>query len=262
ISFRHWSFEPTYDFGYLEDPSDVSNSEVLETFQSSEVSIESRWARDEFFIINDNERLSLGTDRWPVVTVKYTHGFQGVFGSDFDFDKLKVSIRKKMRWGRLGYSYLTLTGENTFNTLPYPMLSLHLGNQSPVYSTVTYNLMNYGEFASDHFASLQYQHYLEGLFLNRIPLIKKLNWRLLGTVNAVVGGLRQPNRDMISEFTSDGIATLPVGYFTNGKPYVELGYGVENIFRFLRVDFVHRMTYLDNEKARKFGVLFTAQFQL
>ncbi|MBK5279149.1 MAG: carboxypeptidase-like regulatory domain-containing protein, partial [Bacteroidia bacterium] len=39
ISFRHWSFEPTYDFGYLEDPSDVSNSEVLETFQSSEVSI-------------------------------------------------------------------------------------------------------------------------------------------------------------------------------------------------------------------------------
>jgi hypothetical protein len=78
--------------------------------------------------------------------------------------------------------------------------------------------------------------------------------------------MRQSNRDMISEFTASGEETLPVGYFTNGKPYVELGYGVENIFRFLRVDFVHRISYLDheigNEKARKFGVLVTAQFQL
>jgi hypothetical protein len=43
---------------------------------------------------------------------------------------------------------------------------------------------------------------------------------------------------------------------------VELGYGVENIFKFLRVDFVHRVSYLDNPNVRKFGVLFTAQLQL
>ncbi len=261
VSFRHWTFEPTYNFGYKQDPSDV-NSEVLETFQSSEVSIESRWARDEFFIINDNERLSLGTDKWPVVTVKYTHGFKGVFGSDFEYDKLRLTFRKRIKWGPLGYAYLNLAGENVFNTLPYPLLAFHLGNQSPVYSTVTFNLMNYGEFVSDHFASLQYQHYLEGLFLNRIPLLKKLNWRLLATSNVVVGGMRQANRDMISSTTREGEQTSQVGYFTNGKPYVELGYGIENIFRFLRVDFVHRLSYLDNERARKFGVLFTAQFQL
>lgn len=261
VSFRHWTFEPTYNFGYPENPTDV-NSDVLETFQSSEVSFESRYARDEFFIINDNERLSLGADEWPVITLKYTHGFRGVFGSEFDYDKLRLTFKKRMKWGPLGYSYLTLTGENVFNTLPYPLLSLHLGNQFPIYSTVTYNLMNYGEFASDHFASLQYQHYLEGFLLNRVPLLKKLNWRLLGTANAIVGGMRQPNRDMISKFAPDGSETLPVGYFTNGKPYVELGYGVENIFRFLRVDFIHRISYLDNERARKFGMLFTAQFQL
>ena len=167
-----------------------------------------------------------------------------------------------MKWGPLGYSYLTITGENVFNTLPYPMLSLHLGNQSPLYSPITYNLMNYGEFTSDHFASLQYQHYLEGFLLNRVPLLQKLNWRLLGTANMIVGGLRQPNRDLISKYTPDGQDALPVGYFINGKPYVELGYGIENIFRFLRVDFVHRISYLENEKARKFGILFTAQFQL
>ncbi len=260
IAFRNWSFDPTYNFGYYEDPSDL-NSPILEEFQSSEISIESRYARDELFIQNDNERLSLGADKWPVITLKYTHGISGVFGSDFDFDKLRLTVKKRITWGPLGYSYLTVTGENVFNTLPYPLLALHLGNQSPLYSTVTYSLMNYGEFVSDHFASLQYQHYFEGLFLNRIPLLKKLNWRLLGTTNIIAGGMRQSNKDLIATTNSSGEAVSEVGFLKN-KPYVELGYGVENIFRFLRVDFVHRLSYLENANARKFGVLFTVQLQL
>jgi Family of unknown function (DUF5686)/CarboxypepD_reg-like domain len=260
ISFRNWSFDPTYNFGYYEDPSDL-NSQILEEFQSTEVSLESRYARDELFIQNDNERLSLGTDKWPVITLKYTHGVSGVFGSDFDYDKIRLSVKKRITWGPLGYSYLTITGENVFNTLPYPLLTLHLGNQSPLYSTVNYSLMNYGEFVSDHFASLQYQHYLEGLFLNRIPLLKKLNWRLLATTNIIAGGMRQSNRNLISTTNSSGDGVEKVGFLKN-KPYVELGYGVENIFRFLRVDFVHRVSYLENDKARKFGVLFTVQLQL
>jgi hypothetical protein len=85
---------------------------------------------------------------------------------------------------------------------------------------------------------------------------------LLATSNVIMGGLRQSNRDLISDFTPDGREALPAGFFKNGKPYIELGYGVENIFKFLRVDFVHRVSYLENTDSRKFGVLFTAQFQL
>ena len=50
-------------------------------------------------------------------------------------------------------------------------------------------------------------------------------------------------------------------FFTNRKPYVELGYGIENIFRFVRVDFIHRVTYLDKTlypNAKPFGVKFNA----
>jgi len=121
--------------------------------------------------------------------------------------------------------------------------------------------MNYGEFISDHFVSLRYRQYMEGFLLNRIPLLNKLKWRLLATGNIIEGGMRQSNRELISRYTMTGEETLPAGHFT-GKPYVELGYGVENIFRFLRVDFIHRMTYLDNPGIRRFGVFFTAQFQL
>jgi hypothetical protein len=238
------------------------SSPVLDVFHSSEVSIESRYARDEVFLQNDNERFSLGTNRSPEITLKYTHGFSGVFDSEFDYDRLRLTIKKRMKAGPLGVGKLTFSSEYVFNTIPYPLLTLHLGNQSPFYSTVTYNLMDFGEFVSDHYASVQYRHYFEGFLLNRIPLMNKLKWRLLATSNVIFGGMRQSNRDLIAQLTPTGEAALPIGFFKEGKPYIELGYGVENIFKIFRIDFVHRVSYLDNPDARKFGVLFTAQFQL
>lgn len=263
VSARYWTFDPTYSFGYLEKPV-TTDSIALNTFQSAEVTLEARYAKDEIFLQNDNDRISLGTNRWPVFSVRYTHGFKNIFGSDYTYDRLRFNMTKRLKTGLFGVGYLTLSGEYIFNTLPYPLLALHLGNQSPVYSSVTYNLMNFGEFVSDHYAALQYRQYFEGLFLNRIPLIKRLNWRLLATANVIQGGMRQANRELIALKYPDrfGEDTVLPGSFSAGKPYAELGYGVENIFRFLRVDFVHRMTYLNKLGARSFGILFTAQFQL
>lgn len=263
ISAKHWTFDPTFDFGYFSNPGEA-NQEILERFQSSEITLETRYARDELYLINDNERVSLGTNRWPVITLRYTKGFKGALGSDFNYDKLRFNLSKRIKTGPLGVGYMTLTGEYIFNTLPYPLLALHLGNQSPIYSSVTYNLMNFGEFISDQYVSLQYRQYLEGFLLNRIPVLNKLKWRLLGTANVIMGGMRESNRALISNLTNDvpPVPTLQAGYFSGGKPYVELGYGVENIFKFFRVDFIHRLSYLDNPDARKFGVLFTAQVQL
>ena len=261
ISVRHWTFEPTYEFGYFNPPVEVT-SPVYDRFQATEVSIESRYARDEVFLQDDNDRISLGTNKWPVLTFKYTHGFSGILGSDFEYDKVKFNMTKRIKTGPLGVGYVTLSGEYVFSPVPYPLLNLHLGNQSPVYSSITYNLMNFGEFVSDRYAAIQYRQYLEGFLLNRIPLLNKLKWRLLATSNVIVGGMRQSNRNLISQLSPSGAEALPAGYFKNSKPYIELGYGVENIFKFLRVDFIHRVSYLENKDARKFGILFSAQFQL
>jgi hypothetical protein len=266
LAFRYNTFKPVFDFGYYQNPEDVGSSAILNTYENAELIIESRYARDELFILNDNERLSLGTSHWPVITMRYTHGFKGVLGSDFDYTKLRMTISKRIRCGPLGTGYANLTGEYVFNKLPYPLLSLHLGNQTPVYAQITYNLMDYGEFISDRFASFQYHHHFEGFLLNRIPLMRKLKWRLVGTTNVIFGGMSQGNRDLIATTTSTGEETLPVGFLSNGKPYVELGYGVENIFKFFRVDFIHRLSYLDQlpdrRKPRQFGILFSFQFTL
>jgi hypothetical protein len=50
-----------------------------------------------------------------------------------------------------------------------------------------------------------------------------------------------------------------VNHFKEGIPYVEVGYGIENIFKLLSINMVHRLTYLDKmpgmaEKPRDWGI--------
>jgi hypothetical protein len=261
-AFRYKTFDPTFSFGYYnpEDPT-----QVLDAFQTAELIIESRFARDEVFLQNETERLSLGTTKWPVVILKYTHGFKGFNGSDFDYNKVRLSFNQRIRYGPIGNGTVELAGEYIFDVIPYPLLGVHLGNQTPIWSPVLFNLMNFGEFVSDQYFSMQYRHNFEGLFLNRIPLMRKLKWRLVATANVLYGSLSDENKAIISEQTPDGADTLKPGSLTPGKPYVELGYGVENIFKFFRVDFIHRLTYLDYDptiKTRKFGILLGIQITL
>lgn len=260
VAFRYTTFKPLFDFSYYNNPTDVLRDSA-QSYQTAEAIVEARYARDELFIQNDNDRVSLGAQKWPIITLRYTRGVAGISGSDFNYNKLRMNIYKRIRLGPIGTGYASLTGEYIFETLPYPLLAYHLGNETPFYTDITYSLMNYGEFISDRFASLQYRQHFEGFLLNRIPLMRKLKWRLTGLANVIYGGLRESNRVYPTETPFNKPVLLP-GHLSTNTPYVELGYGVENIFKFFRVDFVHRLTYLDNERARKFGVLFTVQFQL
>ena len=261
VAFREYTFDPTYPFGYHRYNLDF-NPPIYQQFRTAELQFETRYARDETFLQNGNERISLGLKKWPAITFRYTRGIEGCLGSDYSYNKIRLTIDKRIRLGFLGVGFLSVSGEYIPDRLPYPLLTVHLGNQSPIYSQFTYNLMNFGEFVSDESVSFRYRQFLEGLFLNRIPLMNKLKWRLVGTANVIYGGLTRANRRLIAIYTPRGDPALRTGYFTTGTPYVELGYGVENIFKFFRVDFVHRLTYLNNPEARHFGVLFTAQFKL
>lgn len=265
MAFRYNTFNPAFNFGYYPNPED--QTQVQESFETAEVLLETRFARDELFVQGQNIRYSLGVTRWPIITFTYVRGIQGIAASDFDYNKTRLSVDQPIRWGLLGSATAKLTGEYIFEVLPYPLLAYHIGNETPFYTTATYNLMNYGEFISDRYVSFQYRHNFEGFLLNRIPVMQKLKWRLVAHANVLYGGLSDKNKALLIEDSTmpDGSKTLPVGFLDPNKPYVELGYGVENIFKFFRVDFAHRLTYLDHDtgtKVRKFGVLFSAQFTL
>ena len=160
--------------------------------------------------------------------------------------------------GFLGTSNFSITGEHIFEKLPYPLLRTHIGNESAFFTTAAFNLMNFSEFTSDSYVALKYNHFFEGFILNRIPLMKRLKWRLLATANVLYGNLRQSNLDFIP---TDIQAEEPIGALSN-TPYIEVGYGVENILKVLRVDFIHRLNYLDAEDVDGFGVKISFQFIL
>ena len=92
--------------------------------------------------------------------------------------------------------------------------------------------------------------------------MRKLKWRLLGTANIVSGSLRQENIDIISPQDPEGNPTPGFSWLDPEIPYIELGYGIENIFRFARLDAVHRLTYRDRPDAQKFSLKLSFQFKL
>ncbi len=92
--------------------------------------------------------------------------------------------------------------------------------------------------------------------------MRKLKWRLLATANVLQGSLSSQNIS-IYPATDDNLSLLPSPIRPLGNtPYVEVGYGIENIFKFIRIDAVHRLTYLNNPGVRRFGIFVSTQFKL
>ncbi len=260
ITLWRESFSPLYGFGYYEDLQPGSG-DILSDFVNSTLSYELRYARDETFVVNGNQRISMGIRRAPALTGKYTYGLKGVLGGDFEYHRLDLSFEHKFKLGLLGVSQYKISAGKVFNPVPYPLLEVHIGNETIFYTTAAFNLMDFFEFVSDTYASLRYQHHFEGFILNRIPLMRKLKWRLVGNANILWGSVSQINKDLIPPFDQDG---TPVQTFQSleNKPYVELGYGIENIFRVVRIDFFHRLTHLDQPDVRPFGVKISFQLIL
>ena len=168
-----------------------------------------------------------------------------------------------MKMGELGTSFFTVEGEYIFGNLPYPVLQNHLGNQTPFYTSFAYNLMDNFEFSTDKFVSMDYRHHFEGKVLNHVPLIRSLKLRLVGEAKVIYGGMQQKNIDIIVPiYDILGNEIKQFGVLREDTPYVELGYGIENIFKIMRVDFIHRLTYLDQPNVRNFGVKLGFQFIL
>jgi hypothetical protein len=260
IKFRHMQFDPLYNFTYFKNPREADTSPLLHKYTNTELVLETRITKDETFLQNDNERISLGTYK-PVLTLQYSLGLKSILGSDFNYQKFSISAAQNVRMGIMGRASYTLNAAYIPSPLPYPLLFNHQGNQTYFYNASSYNLMNYFEFSSDKYISLNYQHNFEGLMFNRIPLLKKLKWRLLATANVLKGSLRDENLRFYP-LPNNQTATLSPIQPLGTMPYVEVGYGIENIFKFIRLDAVHRLTYLQQPGARRFGIFVTTQFKL
>ncbi|TAE38784.1 MAG: carboxypeptidase-like regulatory domain-containing protein [Runella slithyformis] len=261
VGMRQRSFDPMYPFAYRTNPQMAEQSPIRGNYQTTELFFETRWGKDEVFLYSDNERLTLGTQRWPLVMFRYQRGVKHLLDGDFDYHRLALSVQQSVRVGILGRSTYNLSLGYIPSNLPYPLLYTPLGNESFFYVENAYNLMNFFEFACDQYAQVRFEHNFEGLLFNRLPLIKKWKWRFLVNAKALYGSVRQANRDLLASVDVNGEPVLGFNALSN-TPYLEMGYAIDNIFKVLRLDAVHRLTYRQNANITPFAVKFSFRFNI
>ncbi len=227
----------------------------IASLDNTELIFGMRYAKNEKFVSGEFNRISLGSTS-PIWELNANIGISNSIYGNYNYQKVKLNVTDKLYWGYIGMTKYSLEAGKLWGTVPYPILFVHQGNETWGY-TNDYNAMNIGEFMSDQYVSLSIDHYFGGLFLNRIPLLRKLKWRELVTGKLIYGQL-----------DSRHFAELDLPSFSstlNSKPYAEVSAGVENIFKILRVEGIWRLTYLDNNVQQanvlQFGVRAKLQFE-
>ena len=244
LTMQQDQFIPLGDLSYAYYTNEEKTN-VRDVINTSDISAYFRFAYREKFVEGKSGRVSLGST-YPVIQTIYTQGLKGVLKSDFDYQKLVLKIDDYYYMPPFGYLYYVIEGGRVWGNVPYPLLEVHRGNESYFYDYLSFNLMNYYEFVSDRYLSFFGTYHLEGFFLDKIPLMKKLKWRELATFKIVYGDVEQKNLDLLVD---KNILTR-----LGKKPYMEAGFGVENILKILRVDFIYRLSYLNNPDISKFGI--------
>ncbi len=189
--------------------------------------------------------------KYPDLALHWEWADEEIFNSDFDFHKIKISLQQQVRSRNLGYFMYRLEGGKTIGTVPFPFLDIPFGNQLILYDEFAFNLMNFLEYATDQYLNIQVQHHFDGAILNKIPFNRKLKWRSLIFARAFIGSIENSNNQEKYLF--------PAGLQALENPYVEVGFGFENIFKLGRMDFVWRLT--DRDKPGHYNFIVKPSFK-
>lgn len=229
----------------------VSSGEALNNF---ELAVKLRFAYLEQFITGDFFRYSAGT-RYPVVEVLIAKGIPGFLNSSYSYTKYSASIRDNMKIAPYGSLTYKLYAGKINGTLPFTFLENHPGNDLYYYNSGAFNLMYRFEYISDKYAGLNIEHNFGSGLFRFIPITRKLKWRQFWNVKSLWGSLSTENKALNN--ASSFFKTL------DGKTYMEVGTGIDNIFKILRFDFVWRVlpTPLPANKTSRFGIFGSFQFK-
>ena len=229
----------------------------LDHYDMTELELNFRYGYNEKFYQTRNNRIPITFDAW-IFNLSHVMGWKGFLGSSYNYQRTDIGLQKRLWFSAFGYTDIILKAGKVWTKVPYPLLILPNANLSYTIQPEAYTNMNAMEFINDEYASWDVTYYMNGLLLNRIPLIKKLKWREVFCFRGLWGHLSDKNNPA----KSTGLFAFPEGSMTLGKaPYMEASVGIENIFKFLRLDYVWRLNYRDNPDIQTHGVRCTMRIQ-
>jgi hypothetical protein len=204
-----------------------------QAFTSFEMSLTARFAYLEKFLENSFARLSLSS-AYPIVEAKYTRGISGVYGSSYDYQKISGSVNYHWKLPPFGKMDVGVFASKTYGTLPYMFLDIAPGNEMYYYNKFSFNMMNRYEFIHDQYGGFSIDHNVGSGLFRFIPATRKWKWRQFWTAKGMWGTIGDENR-ALNFNTGAPFRSL------DGKSYMEVGTGIDNIFKVIRVDCIWRL---------------------
>ncbi|MCQ2958636.1 MAG: DUF5686 and carboxypeptidase regulatory-like domain-containing protein [Bacteroidales bacterium] len=242
-------YNPPYiPFGTLQDDK-YAPTDSLMNFTTNDFSFNIRISHKEEISTNHFRRIYIDS-RYPVCHLNVLRGKFTINGTSDWYTQLRFVARQDILIGVGRLKYVMEAGMID-KSVPFPLLEVHRGNQTGSSGEYYFNHMNYLEFASDIYVNLYAEYGLNGFFFNKIWGIRKLQLRELLTFKTCYGKLlHDPN----------AILKLPENTNEFNKPYMEAGIGVTNLVKFIRLEYIWRLNYLDHPDISKRGLYIRFNF--
>ena len=208
---------------------------------SSELQLSLRFSPGEKFIQSRHSRSYI---RNGDVELNFNHniGIKGIFGSEYNYHKTEIKGYKEFDlWGNSGNLDLYLSGGKIWNRVPFPLLFIPQGNQTYVFSKDGFNCLNFYELVTDNYIAGNLNFSFKWSPVKLFNPKSKIKTTL--GARAIYGPLSDNNNPEIHPeifFFNNGVSPL------NNTPYTEVNIGFANILKILRIEYVRRLTYLDN----------------
>jgi hypothetical protein len=257
FEFKNWRQSPAGSLYFLDQ---FQNN--IHSITTTELAVNFRYAPHEQLVQGKLYRITI-PNKYPIINLDYREGIKNFFGGNYNYQNLRLRIDKRFYLSQLGFADVSAEGGYLFGQVPFPLLTIHQANQTYTYDPDSYNLMNFIEFVSDHYASMKVEYCLNGFVLNKFPLLKKLKLREYITFKTLYGGVRNENNPTLHPSLLEYPVAqngVPITYTLGKAPYTEGSVGIGNIFKIFRVDLVERFSYLNNPNTSRLGVRVRASF--
>lgn len=247
------------DGTYNRTLTDIVSYRNYETMVELQYSPDSRTYMDRW-----GKESSFSMDK-DVPTLRLTH-YSGYLddrhngGVGFVYNRTEMMYEQRFWFSSFGHLDLRAQAGIIWQQVPFTKLYIPQSSTSIFLAQRAFNQMNPMEFMMDQYIALYATYYFKGWVINRIPYINRLKLRGVVSFSGIYGGLTKKNNPYLSD--NSGLYDFPQtatfdkdGYYQSGRlsspigklPYMELTAGIENIFRFIRIDYIRRLTYNDYE---------------
>lgn len=245
---KNFTIKPSYTQATHYDPPyfPFDSSSGLKKFRTYDFGLDIRLSFKEE-VSTEHFRHMYITTKYPICHFHIMEGKYTMEGKSDSYTQLRFVMNHNVLFGIGKIDYVIEAGYIS-KPVPFPLMEVHRGNETGGSGQYYFNLMNYLEFASDAFVNLYMEYGMNGFFFNKIWGLRRLQLRELLTFKACYGRMLNNN---------ESIMPLPNNTYELKAPYMEAGIGVTNLLKFVRLEYIWRLNYLDHpDIISKRGLLF------